>query len=115
MVDYITIEDRNLLHDTTKSLLNMLKHHVAQNREDTRLTGALLKRAWRSVLACSGFTPTMKDDIMVICDVGTGYAMEFGLAPQAADWRYLWAIGPKKNVPIDLLMVSFLELDGKFF
>jgi len=110
MVDYITIEDRNLLHEATKSLVSLLKNHVINNREETRLTGALLKRTWRAVLACPGFTPTMKDDIMVICEINTDYAVEFGLAPFAAEWRYLWTIGPKRGVPNDLLMVSFQNL-----
>lgn len=106
MVDHITIEDRNLLHETTKSLLTMLYYYVQNNREDTRLTAALLKRAWRAVLACPGFTPTMKDDIMVICNIDTDYAMEIGLAPYAAEWKYLWTIGPKKSAPVDVVMVS---------
>lgn len=111
MVDYITIEDRNLLHETTKSLMTLLQHHVMHNREDTRLTASLLKRAWRAVLACPGFTPTMKDDIVVICNIDTSYAMELGLAPFAAEWRFLWTIGPKKGAPVDLVLVSFKAVD----
>lgn len=109
MVDYITIEDRNLIHSATKDLLSLLVDRVCNEKDNIHLTPMLLKRAWRAAMLCPGFTPSMKDDIVVICDININQAMELGLAPHAAEWRYLWTIGPKPGVPVDLLMVSLLS------
>jgi hypothetical protein len=113
MVDYITIQDRNLLHNATKELLSLLVERVCNERENVNLTPMLLKRVWRAAMACPGFTPSMKDDIVFICNIDINMAVELGLAPHAAEWRYLWTIGPKPGVPTDVLLVSHV-LPGPF-
>lgn len=105
MVDYITIEDRNLLHRATKDLLLLLVERVNDETDSVNLTQMLLKRVWRAAIRCPGFTPTMKDDIVYICGVDDRTAQELGLAPYAPHWKYLWTIGPKAGVPADLLLV----------
>ena len=57
MVDYITIEDRNLLFNATIDLLKLLLERVNNERDDVNLTQMLLKRVWRAALRCAGFTP----------------------------------------------------------
>lgn len=110
MVDYITIEDRNLLHTTTKKMLEILIERV-NNDDDINLNKMLLKRVWRTALTCPGFTPSMKDDIVCIAGLDDRTAIEFGLAPYASFWNKLWTIGPKRDAPVDLLLVSaFLNL-----
>ncbi|KAH8654511.1 hypothetical protein BGZ60DRAFT_342292, partial [Tricladium varicosporioides] len=104
MVDYITIEDRNLLHRATKDLLLLLVERVNDETDSVNLTQMLLKRVWRAAIRCPGFTPTMKDDIVYICGVDDRTAQELGLAPYAPHWKYLWTIGPKAGVPADLLL-----------
>ncbi|KAF4635895.1 hypothetical protein G7Y89_g2186 [Cudoniella acicularis] len=104
MVDYITIEDRNLLHKATKDLVALLVERVNDEKDSMNLTHMLLKRVWRAVLKCPGFTPSMKDDIVYICGVDERIAMEQGLALHASYWKYLWTISPKPGVPGDLLM-----------
>lgn len=113
MVDFITIEDRNLLFQATKDLLNLLVERVHNGREDVHLTPMLLKRAWRAALRCPGFTPTQKDDIVCICSIDDRTGIELGMAPHASYWKILWTIGPKPGVPYDLLMVgrSFIPLN----
>jgi hypothetical protein len=106
MVDYITIEDRNLLHETTKRMLQILIDRIANNDDTVNLNPMLLKRVWRAALTCPGFTPSMKDDIVVIAGLDDQTAIEFGTAPFASFWNKLWTIGPKREAPVDLLMVS---------
>jgi hypothetical protein len=106
MVDYITIEDRNMLHKATLDMLNLLIDRVNTNKDDICLTPMLLKRVWKAGLRCPGFTPSMKDDIVFICQIDDQTAMDYGVAPYASFWKYLWTIGPKPGVPIDVLLVS---------
>lgn len=106
MVEYITIEDRNLLFTATIDLLKLLLDRVNNERDDVNLTPMLLKRVWRAALRCPGFTPAQKDDVICICNIDDRTAMELGMAPFASYWKYLWTIGPKPNTPADLLLVS---------
>jgi len=106
MVDYITIEDRNLLFKATKELLQLLVDRVHNEKDNINLTPMLLKRAWRAALRCPGFTPAQKDDIVCICSVDDRTAKELGVAPHASYWKILWCIGPKPGVPEDLLLAS---------
>lgn len=106
MVDYITIEDRNLLHGTTKRMLEILVERVTNDEDTVNLNHMLLKRVWRAAIKCTGFTPSMKDDIVCIAGVDDRTAIELGLAPHASFWNKLWTIGPKPGVPTDVIMVS---------
>ena len=105
MVEYITIEDRNLLFDATIDLLKLLLDRVNNEKDNVNLTPMLLKRVWRAALRCAGFTPAQKDDVIVICSLDGRTAMELGMAPHAAYWKVLWTIGPKPGVPHDILLV----------
>jgi hypothetical protein len=107
MVDYITIEERNLLHKATVDLLTLLMERINLDNDNVSLTPMLLKRVWKAALRCRGFTPSMKDDIVFICQIDGHTAAEYGVAPFAPYWKYLWTIGPKPGVPADLLLVSF--------
>jgi hypothetical protein len=111
MVDYITIEDRNRLHAATKDLLSMLVERVQNERDPVNLTHMLLKRVCRAALKCPGFTPVMKDDIVFIGGIENRVAMDAGVPPYADEWGVLWTIGPKPNVPNDLLLVSAVFSD----
>lgn len=106
MVDYITIEDRNLIHKATMQLLALLRDRIDSIQEDINLTPMLYKRVWRAALKCSGFTPTMKDDIVFKCGIPLDIAKELGAPMFASEWKGLWTIGPKKNAPQDLILVS---------
>jgi hypothetical protein len=107
MVEYITIEDRNMLHETTKSLLALLVERVNSHEDqNVNMNSMLLKRVWRAALRCPGFTPSMKDDIVYIAGLSDQTAIEYGLAPHASFWNKLWCIGPKPNVPVDVILVS---------
>ena len=106
MVDYITIEDRCLLHRTTRDLLELLIERVNNNHEDVSLTPMLLKRVWKAALKCPGFTPTMKDDIVFMAGIDPVTAHNYGLPDYAVSWKYLWTIGPKPDFEKDLLEVS---------
>jgi hypothetical protein len=111
MVDYITIEDRNLLHQATKDLLSMLVERVQNERDPVNLTQMLLKRVCRAALKCPGFTPVMKDDIVFIGGIEDSVAVEAGVPPYAHEWGTFWTIGPKPGVPNDVLLVSDSFLD----
>ncbi|TVY45657.1 hypothetical protein LOCC1_G002710 [Lachnellula occidentalis] len=104
MVEYITIEDRNLLFAATIELVKLLLERVNNERDDVNLTPMLLKRVWRAALRCPGFTPAQKDDVVCICNIDDRTVMELGMAPHASYWKYLWTIGPKPGTPPDLLM-----------
>jgi len=106
MVDYITIEDRGLLYKATVDLLTLLMDRVNNEADTINLTPMLLKRVWRAALKCKGFTPTMKDDVVYLCNVDEVLAKECGVAPYAAHWKSLWTIGVKPNAPADLVLVS---------
>ncbi|TVY81293.1 hypothetical protein LSUE1_G004001 [Lachnellula suecica] len=104
MVDYITIEDRILLFETTMKLLVLLVERVNNEKDNVNLTVMLLKRVWRAALRCPGFTPAQKDDVVIICGLDPVAVADLGVAPHAPHWKDLWTIGPKPNVPIDLLL-----------
>jgi hypothetical protein len=108
MVDNITIEDRNLLHKATKDMLYLLIDRVNSDDQNgnININTMLLKRVWRAALRCPGFTPAMKDDFVYIVGLDDRTAIQFGMAPYASHWKYLWTIGPKPKVPADVLLVS---------
>jgi hypothetical protein len=106
MVDFITIEQRNMLHKSTIDLLTLLIERVNSDNDDLCLTPMLLKRVWKAALKCPGFTPAMKDDIIYLCQLDAHTATEYGVPPFAPYWKYLWTIGPKPGAPSDLLLVS---------
>lgn len=106
MVDYITIEDRNFLFKATIDLLTLLMDRISNETDTINLNNMLLKRVWRAALKCPGFTPTMKDDVVYLCNVDEVLAKECGIAPYAAHWKSLWTIGVKNNAPADMVLVS---------
>lgn len=106
MVDHITIEDRNMLHEATKTMLALLIERVNSEDQNVNMNKMLLKRVWRAALRCPGLTPSMKDDIVYIAGLTDQTAVEYGMAPYASFWNKLWCIGPKPNVPVDVTLVS---------
>ncbi|KAI1006426.1 hypothetical protein K3495_g1797 [Podosphaera aphanis] len=104
MVDYITIEDRDLLHKTTIDLLRLLKERLETNVDCVQLTPMLYKRVWRAAIKCQGFSPSQKDDIALMVDLPWEQAQEFGLPPFAAFWKHLWTIGARPGAPDDLIL-----------
>ncbi|KAG9245370.1 hypothetical protein BJ878DRAFT_419329 [Calycina marina] len=105
MVDFITIEDRNLLFKATVELLTLLIDRINNEVDTINLNTMLYKRVWKAALKCKGFTPTMKDDIVVSCEIDEMIAKETcGIAPYAAHWKSLWTIGAKSNAPSDLVL-----------
>jgi hypothetical protein len=113
MVEHITLEDRILLFDATIKLLKFLEERVNNPPNDEpniNLNNMLFRRVWRAALRCVGFTPTQKDDIVYLFHIDERIARELGVPIFAADWKYLWCIGPKPGVPDDLLLVSLFAL-----
>jgi len=106
MVDDITIEDRQLLHKATLDMLHLLIDRVNSEKENINLTNMLLKRVWKAALKCQGFTPAMKDDVVYIAGLDEQTAREYGVAPYASQWKYLWSIGAKPGMPWDTILVS---------
>lgn len=105
MVDHITIDARNQLYQATFDMIRILIQRLQQgDPEDVLLTNMLFKRLWKAALKCPGFSPTMKDSIIVICGLDDSHVRENGIPPYAADWNHLWAIGSKPNAPRDLVM-----------
>lgn len=107
MTEYINIQDRNRLYRATVSLLIVLINRVNHDFDPMHLNSMLIKRVALAGVACPGFTPNMKDDIVYHSGMDGRKAQELGMAPHASGWRPLWTIGPKKDAPYDLLMVSF--------
>lgn len=46
----------------------------------------------------------------LLCDVHEEKAQELGAPLFAADWKYLWTIGPKPGVPPSFLTLSMLNM-----
>ncbi len=107
MVDYITLDDLIQLHQTTIRLLELLKDRISNNFEDIHLTPMLYKRAWLAALTCPGFTPVMKDDIKIVCDIDDKTAIGHGLPQFASFWHPFWTITQKPNMPQDVVLVSY--------
>lgn len=112
MVDYITIEDRQLLHEATIKLIYLLRGKLEDNEQngaviDTNMSRMLFKRLWRAALKCRGFSPSQKDDIIVAAGLDTQISIDHDVPPYAAEWKYLFALGPKPGVPYDMVFVSF--------
>ena len=110
MVDYITIEDRNLLHKTTRDLLYLLVDRICDEKDNVNLSSMLLKRVYKAALRCPGFTQTMKDDVVFICGVDEQIARDYGVLPFASFWKYLWCVGPKPGIPDDYLLVRLFQI-----
>ncbi|TQS39421.1 hypothetical protein Golomagni_00054 [Golovinomyces magnicellulatus] len=106
MVDYISIKNRNNLHEVTIKLLKILKNYIETQPENAHITPMLYKRVWRAALNCQGFSPSQKDDIVLIVDLPDEQAKEFGLPPFAASWKRLWTIGVRPGAPNALIMAS---------
>jgi hypothetical protein len=106
MVDFVTIEDRDLLHETTMVLLHHLKERLETNEMDVNITPMLYKRVWRAALRCSGFSPVMKDNVVHMVSIDSNTCYEFGLPPYPDYWKELWTIGMKPGAPHDLVLVS---------
>ncbi|SZF00782.1 unnamed protein product [Blumeria hordei] len=104
MVNHITIEDRDLLHRTTMQMLRFLRERVVSDYNNMYLTPMLYKRVWRAALRCRGFSPSQKDDIVLLVGLPWEKAQEFGLPPFAAFWKHLWTIGAHPSAPCDLIM-----------
>lgn len=115
MVDYITIKDREFLHQTTIKLLQLLKFHLETDTENIHLTPMLYKRVWRAALKCHGFSPSQKDDIALVVNLPHEQAQEFGIPPFAPFWKRLWTIGARCEMPNDLTLASdFQNLPESF-
>lgn len=109
MVDFISIQDRALLHKATIDLLTLLVDRVNNgDGQDTHLTSMLLKRVWKAALKCPGFTPVMKDDIVFIVGIDDQTAKEYGVAPFADGWTKLFTIGAKADAPHDLILARLI-------
>ncbi|CAD6506443.1 BgTH12-07369 [Blumeria graminis f. sp. triticale] len=104
MVNHITIEDRDFLHRTTMQMLRFLRERVISDHSNMYLTPMLYKRVWRAALRCRGFSPSQKDDIVLLVGLPWEKAQEFGLPPFAAFWKHLWTIGAHPSAPCDLIM-----------
>jgi hypothetical protein len=107
MVDFITIEDRNLLHKATLELIRLLRDRLENNEIDVNITPMLYKRVWRAALKCPGFSPTMKDDIAFMISIDSNMCYELGLPPFSDHWKELWTIGTRPGAPYDLVLVGF--------
>ncbi|KAF8864625.1 hypothetical protein BDZ45DRAFT_581744 [Acephala macrosclerotiorum] len=109
MVDYITIEDRDLLFEATIKLLELLRDRLDGTREnksewEIHITPMLYKRCWRAALKCPGFSPTMKDEVVVKLHLDEMIAQEMGVPIFAAEYKYLWTIGNKPGAPHDMML-----------
>lgn len=82
-------------------------------QDSITLTPMLYKRVWKAALICKGFTPTMKDNIICIAEVDDHWCKEYKIPPFAADWKDLWCISPKLNIPRDVLQVSRRFMPGR--
>lgn len=107
MTKHTNIQDRNRLFRATITLLKTLIDRVNNDYDPVHLNGMLVKRVILAALACPGFTPNMKDDVVYYSGMDGRKAHELGHAPHAEGWRALWTIGPKKDAPYDLVMVSY--------
>lgn len=113
MVDHITIEDRELLHEATVKLIYLLRDKLEVNEErgevmNNNISHMLFKRLWRAALKCDGFSPSQKDDIIVAAGLDVQVSLENGIPPYAAEWKYLFTLGPKPRVPYDVVFVNSL-------
>jgi hypothetical protein len=96
-----------MLHQATVKLIILLREKLNDKEEcDINLTPMLLKRVWRAALKCPGFSPSQKDDIVIVAGLDGRTAVDHGVPPYAAEWKYLFTIGPKAGVPFDLVYVS---------
>jgi hypothetical protein len=106
MVEYITIEDRNLLHEVTLKLIVLLQEKLQEVQHDSNLTPMLFRRVCKAALKCPGFSPAQKDDIVVLAGLDERIAAEYGVPPLAADWKYIFTLAPKPGFPLDIVFVS---------
>ncbi|CAG8977943.1 hypothetical protein HYALB_00001823 [Hymenoscyphus albidus] len=104
MTHYITLADRKRLFDATVKLVKFLLHRIRNGDDPVHLNNSLLKRVIKACLACDGFTPVMKDDIVFWTSLDGRRAYELGQVPHADGWAAIHTLGAKKDIEYDLLM-----------
>ncbi|CAG8955948.1 hypothetical protein HYFRA_00008802 [Hymenoscyphus fraxineus] len=104
MTQYITLADRKRLFDATVKLVKFLLYRIRNEDDPVHLNKPLLRRVVKACLACDGFTPVMKDDIVFWTSLDGRRAYELGHVPHADGWAAIHTLGAKKDVEYDLLM-----------
>jgi hypothetical protein len=101
MVDYVTLQQRQQLYDTTITLCQLLCQRIQEGQQPLTLNEQLLKRLIKSALKCAGFTQAQKAEIRLVCGANPN---AYVLAPYADHWLFQ-TIGPKKGAELDVIMV----------
>ena len=92
-----------MLCKTALVLTQQLYAKLQRGAEDTFTYQKLFRRLARAAFNCPGFTQAQKDDFAFSCNIDPIAA---GLFPYAHHWYIFQAIGPKRGVEWDVLIVS---------
>jgi hypothetical protein len=103
MTDCVTVDQRNLLYNTTLSLIKNLNDRVIAFPDDLNVNDRLLRRVLRASFRCAGFTEAQKDGIAFTLNIDPPTC---GLAIYADHWYPFSALGPKSGIPADVMLVS---------
>jgi hypothetical protein len=106
---YITIKQRHMIFEACRKMVNHL-HHVLLAKESRivgvdRLTQRLMRRFVTTCMLCPGFTVVQKDSIACLAGLEEKDIFQFNMPRSASSWRHLYALGPKPNIPHDVLEV----------
>ncbi|KAH8878905.1 hypothetical protein GQ53DRAFT_673240 [Thozetella sp. PMI_491] len=115
--EFITIKQRNAMHEAVMKLLQHLHVAIQQRRNDKTLTPMLLKRLGTAAMACPGFSVVQKDNISVMCQLDQSRDRAFNQPRGASLWTHQLTLGPKERVPADMVewYVAFIREESTKF
>lgn len=110
MTEYITIKQRYSIYEAACRLISALKTAIRNGNHEDRLTPQLLKRIVTATMICPGFTVVQKDNIADMTSMSDDDKRKFNMPDHADLWRHQYTLGPKANIPKDVLEVSVLSV-----
>ncbi|ROT41644.1 hypothetical protein SODALDRAFT_338892 [Sodiomyces alkalinus F11] len=100
---YITIGQRNAIHQATVDLTRHLWYLVRDGRDEVNLNKQLLRRLVTAAMTCPGFSTLQKDSIAYLMGMDELEERSYGQPRFASSWRHLLALGPKPGIPLDVI------------
>ncbi|KAI1495808.1 hypothetical protein F5X99DRAFT_402332 [Biscogniauxia marginata] len=105
MAEYITISQRYVVYDACYKMIGTLQNTISRFPNHERMTVQLFNRLVRAAMLCPGFTVLQKDNIALLAKLPDD-GRQFN-QPRFADlWRHLYTLGPKPDIPLDVLEVT---------
>ncbi|KAK0665819.1 hypothetical protein QBC41DRAFT_231948 [Cercophora samala] len=108
--DIITLEQRQILFDTTFRLIESLWEVIhkgegtsEKRRHENVLNEQLYKRLVNAAMLCPGFSVLQKDNIAYLANLAGPSLAQFNMPPFSECWTHLYNLCPRPQFPVDVL------------